>query len=103
MSELTFHNQLRRRNSTQICVLLQSKGGIAPAAMKCNGMTESPKNIQLFGTNVGTHVLVTDPPLPGDATAPLYWVASYHDTNKVVYLKVRSPPLRPAPFPHTLP
>ncbi|KZT59017.1 glycoside hydrolase family 51 protein [Calocera cornea HHB12733] len=44
-------------------------------------------NQQLFATNLGTHVLSTNP-TPSPSTAPLYWVASHHATNHLVFLKV---------------
>ncbi|EJU05666.1 glycoside hydrolase [Dacryopinax primogenitus] len=44
-------------------------------------------NQQLFATNLGTHVLATIPE-PSPSTAPLYWVASHHATNQLVFLKV---------------
>ncbi|QRV94887.1 alpha-L-arabinofuranosidase [Ceratobasidium sp. AG-Ba] len=41
---------------------------------------------QMFGANVGTHVLTTSP-TPSPST-PIYWVASHDAKNKIVYLKV---------------
>ncbi|KAG9126775.1 hypothetical protein FRC07_002011 [Ceratobasidium sp. 392] len=40
---------------------------------------------QMFGTNLGTHVLTTSP-TPSSST-PVYWVASHDTKNKLVYLK----------------
>ncbi|KAF8914916.1 glycoside hydrolase [Mucidula mucida] len=42
---------------------------------------------QMFSTNRGTHVLETVPSST-NATAPLFWVASYNNETEVVYLKV---------------
>ncbi|KAH7338763.1 glycoside hydrolase [Rhizoctonia solani] len=40
---------------------------------------------QMFGTNLGTHVLKTAP--APSASVPLHWVASHDTKNKIVYLK----------------
>ncbi|CUA67371.1 putative alpha-L-arabinofuranosidase A [Rhizoctonia solani] len=40
---------------------------------------------QLFGANLGTHVLKTAP--APSASVPLHWVASHDISNKIVYLK----------------
>ncbi|CAE6511045.1 unnamed protein product, partial [Rhizoctonia solani] len=40
---------------------------------------------QLFGANLGTHVLKTAP--APSASVPLHWVASHDASNKIVYIK----------------
>ncbi|KAF8671134.1 Alpha-L-arabinofuranosidase C-terminus [Rhizoctonia solani] len=40
---------------------------------------------QMFGSNMGTHVLKTSP--APSASVPLHWVASHDAANKIVYLK----------------
>ncbi|CAE6502760.1 unnamed protein product [Rhizoctonia solani] len=40
---------------------------------------------QLFGANLGTHVLKTEP--APSASIPLHWVASHDASNKIVYVK----------------
>ncbi|KAF7307532.1 Glycoside hydrolase family 51 protein [Mycena indigotica] len=44
-------------------------------------------NRLMFSLNKGTHVLSTTP-APSPDTAPLFWVASYHNETDVVFLKV---------------
>ncbi|KAF5385088.1 hypothetical protein D9615_001064 [Tricholomella constricta] len=42
---------------------------------------------EMFSVNRGTHVLKTSPTSTADS-APLFWVASYHNDTNVVFLKV---------------